>query len=70
MGSWPPPRISASDKQVVEDTIRKMTESETWKKTLEQREWIGLYMPSAEFATFVKEEQTRIGAILKDLGLA
>jgi putative tricarboxylic transport membrane protein len=47
-----------------------MTESETWKKTLQQREWIGLYMPSTEFATFVKEEQARIGAILKDLGLA
>ena len=69
-GLMAPASISASDKQVVEDTIRKMTESETWKKTLEQREWIGLYMPSAEFATFVKEEQTRIGAILKDLGLA
>ena len=69
-GLMAPATISASDKQVVEDTIRKMTESETWKKTLEQREWIGLYMPSAEFATFVKEEQTRIGAILKDLGLA
>jgi putative tricarboxylic transport membrane protein len=65
-----PSTISASDKQVVEDAIRKMTESETWKKTLQQREWIGLYMPSTEFATFVKEEQARIGAILKDLGLA
>jgi putative tricarboxylic transport membrane protein len=69
-GLMAPATISASDKQVVEDTIRKMTESETWKKTLQQREWIGLYMPSAEFATFVKEEQARIGAILKDLGLA
>ena len=65
-----PSTISASDKQVVEDTIRKMTESETWKKTLQQREWIGLYMPSVEFAAFVKDEQARIGAILKDLGLA
>ena len=69
-GLMAPATLSASDKQVVEDTIRKMTESETWKKTLQQREWIGLYMPSAEFATFVKEEQARIGAILKDLGLA
>ncbi len=69
-GLMAPATISASDKQIVEDAIRKMTESETWKKTLQQREWIGLYMPSAEFATFVKEEQARIGAILKDLGLA
>ena len=69
-GLMAPSTISASDKQVVEDTIRKMTESETWKKTLQQREWIGLYMPSVEFAAFVKDEQARIGAILKDLGLA
>jgi putative tricarboxylic transport membrane protein len=47
-----------------------MVETEAWKKICEQREWVILYMPSAEFAAFVKEEQTRIGVLLKDLGLA
>jgi putative tricarboxylic transport membrane protein len=69
-GVMAPAGIGAEDKKVLEDTIRKMTESEAWKKILEQREWVSLYMPSAEFAAFVKDEQTRIGALLKDLGLA
>jgi putative tricarboxylic transport membrane protein len=69
-GLMAPPNISASDKQAIEDAIRKMVEAETWKKICEQREWVILYMPSAEFAAFVKEEQTRIGVLLKDLGLA
>jgi hypothetical protein len=29
-----------------------------------------LYMPSAEFTAFLKDEQTRIASLLKDLGLA
>jgi putative tricarboxylic transport membrane protein len=69
-GLMAPPNISENDKQAVEDAIRKMVESATWKKICEQREWVSLYMPSAEFSGFVKEEQTRIGALLKDLGLA
>jgi putative tricarboxylic transport membrane protein len=69
-GLMAPPNIGASDKQAIEDAIRKMVETETWKKICEQREWVILYMPSAEFAAFVKEEQTRIGVLLKDLGLA
>jgi putative tricarboxylic transport membrane protein len=69
-GVMAPPGIGASDKQALEDAIRKMTESATWAKICEQREWVSLYMPSAEFAAFVKDEQTRIGALLKDLGLA
>jgi putative tricarboxylic transport membrane protein len=69
-GLMAPSTMSASDKQAVEDAIRKLVESETWKKICDQREWVSLYMPSAEFTAFVKEEQTRIGALLKDLGLA
>ena len=40
------------------------------EKMLDQREWVDLYMPAAEFTAFVKEEQTRVSALLKDLGLA
>ena len=41
----------------------------SWKKLLQEREWVDLYMPSAQFGTFIKEEQARITAILKELGL-
>jgi putative tricarboxylic transport membrane protein len=45
-------------------------QSDAWKKLLQGREWVDLYMPSDQFATFLKDEQTRISALLKDLGLA
>ena len=33
------------------------------------RAWMGLYMPHDEFATFLAEDQARVAAILKDVGL-
>jgi putative tricarboxylic transport membrane protein len=69
-GLMAPPGIAAEDKQALEDAFAKMVKTEAWKKILESREWVDLYMPSAAFAAFLKEEQTRISALLKDLGLA
>jgi putative tricarboxylic transport membrane protein len=69
-GLMAPPNIAAEDKKALEDVIARMVKSEAWKKMLDQREWVDLYMPSAEFTAFVKEEQTRVSALLKDLGLA
>ena len=69
-GVMAPPGISPEDKQALEAAVGKMVQGETWKKLVEQREWVSLYMPSAEFAAFLKDEQTRISGLLKDLGLA
>jgi len=69
-GLMAPPNIGAEDKKALEDVLAKMVKSDAWKKLLEQREWVDLYMPSEPFAAFVKEEQVRIGALLKELGLA
>jgi putative tricarboxylic transport membrane protein len=65
-----PPNIAADDKKALEEAIAKMVKSDAWKKLLEQREWVDLYLPSEPFTAFVKEEQVRIGALLKELGLA
>ena len=65
-----PPSLPAEDKQALEAAIAKMVQSAPWKKILAQREWVDLYMPSDRFTAFVKEEQTRISALLKELGLA
>jgi putative tricarboxylic transport membrane protein len=64
------PGISAEDKQALDGAIAKMVQSAPWKKLLQEREWVDLYMPSAEFTAFLKDEQTRIASLLKDLGLA
>jgi putative tricarboxylic transport membrane protein len=46
-----------------------MVQSEPWKKLVQQREWVDLYMPSDQFAVFLREEQARISALLKEIGL-
>jgi putative tricarboxylic transport membrane protein len=69
-GLMAPPNIAAEDKKALEEAIARMVKSDAWKKMLDQREWVDLYMPAAEFTAFVKEEQTRVSALLKDLGLA
>jgi putative tricarboxylic transport membrane protein len=69
-GVMAPPGVSPEDKQALEAAVGKMVQGETWRKLVEQREWVSLYMSSAEFAAFLKDEQTRISGLLKDLGLA
>jgi len=68
-GLMAPPGISAEDKQALEAAVAKLVQSAAWKKIVQEREWVDLYMPSAQFTTFIKEEQSRISAILKELGL-
>jgi putative tricarboxylic transport membrane protein len=68
-GLMAPPNASAEDKQALEAAVAKLVQSPSWKKLLQEREWVDLYMTSAPFGAFIKEEQARITAILKELGL-
>jgi putative tricarboxylic transport membrane protein len=61
--------LGGEDRQALEAAIAKMVQSEPWKKLVQQREWVDLYLPSDQFAAFLKEEQTRISALLKEIGL-
>lgn len=68
-GLMAPPGISAEDKQALEGAVAKMVQSASWKKLVQEREWVDLYMPSDQFSAFIKEEQSRISSILKELGI-
>jgi putative tricarboxylic transport membrane protein len=69
-GLMAPPAVSAKDKQSLEEAVAGMVRSAPWKKLLQEREWVDLYMPSDQFTAFLKDEQTRISTLLKELGLA
>jgi putative tricarboxylic transport membrane protein len=64
------PNMAPEDKKALDEAVAKMVQSPGWKKLLEEREWVDLYMPSDQFAAFLRDEQTRISALMKDLGLA
>jgi putative tricarboxylic transport membrane protein len=69
-GLMAPPGVSADDKKALEAAVAKVVQSAPWKKLLQEREWVDLYMPSDQFTAFIKEEQSRISSLPKGLGLA
>jgi putative tricarboxylic transport membrane protein len=64
-----PPGLTDAQKKALVDTIEKMVKSESWKTVLKQKGWDDAYLPGDEFAAFLKEEQTRVAAVLKSVGL-
>lgn len=49
--------------------MEKLAKSEAWKKTLETRNWNEYFLAGDGFAKFLNAENTRISAILSEIGL-
>jgi putative tricarboxylic transport membrane protein len=64
-----PPGITPEQKKALADVIDKMVKSAEWKDVLKQKGWDDAYMPADAFATFLKQEQTRVDAVLRSVGL-
>jgi putative tricarboxylic transport membrane protein len=68
-GLMAPREIRPADKKALEDAIGMMVKSAAWQEILKERGWVDSYMPSDQFAVFIKEEQVRIESLLKEAGL-
>ena len=68
-GVFAPPQIREKDKKALEEAVGKMVAGPVWQETLKKRGWLDMYQPSAEFAAFLAEDQAKIGATLKQIGL-
>lgn len=64
-----PPGITAEQRKVLADAIEKMTKSKEWAEILKARGWDDAYLGGAEFEAFLKSEDTRVGKVLRDVGL-
>jgi putative tricarboxylic transport membrane protein len=64
-----PPGISEEDKQVWINAYTKMHDSQAWKDEMAKRGWTDAFATGDEFGTFLKEQDTEVAAILKQLGL-
>jgi putative tricarboxylic transport membrane protein len=49
--------------------LDKMSKSKAWQDTLKKQGWDDAYLSGDAFAGFLKEENVRIAAVLKDVGL-
>jgi putative tricarboxylic transport membrane protein len=64
-----PPGIDDAQKKALVDAIDAMVKSDGWKKVLADKDWMDLYMSGDEFTKYLADENARVSAILKTLGL-
>jgi putative tricarboxylic transport membrane protein len=64
------PSLSEAELDKMSDVFDKMVKSPTWQKMLVDRGWNDLYLKRKDYAAFMRAEEERVGAILKDLGMS
>ncbi|GGD23777.1 Bug family tripartite tricarboxylate transporter substrate binding protein [Aureimonas glaciei] len=62
-------KLTAEELADLDEAFGAMAKSDEWNEICANRGWQNLYMPSAEFTTFLEAEQTRVTALLAELGL-
>lgn len=49
--------------------VKETAQSEEWKESLARNKWVDSYLDGPELQTFLKEDQARTAALIKELGL-
>ena len=49
--------------------VQAATETPAWKETLTKMGWTPWFLAGDQFGSFLKEEDARVGKVLKDIGL-
>ena len=69
-GLFAPPGIPAETVKFWDQTLGKMTKSESWKKMLNRHQWFDAYADSATFRKELAQEEKVYAEILTQLGMA
>jgi putative tricarboxylic transport membrane protein len=73
IGNWRglvgPPGMSAAGRAAMIGMLDKMHPSKSWQETLKKQGWDDAYLSGEAFGGFLKEEDVRIAAVLKEVGL-
>ena len=64
-----PPGIDDAQKTALLQAVDTAVKSDGWKKVLTDKQWMDLYLAGDEFASFLKQENERVTATLKQIGL-
>lgn len=68
-GVFAPPGLDPAGARHLIALTDRMVTGIDWKATLFRYNWIGAYLPGAAFGTFLREETTRLRAVLNELGM-
>jgi len=63
------PGIDDAQKAALVQAVDTAVKSDGWKKVLTDKQWMDLYLSGDEFASFLKQENERVTATLKQIGL-
>jgi putative tricarboxylic transport membrane protein len=61
--------VKPADLKTLDAAMGKVVRSPQWQAIAAERGWVDSYLPSDQFAVFLRDEQTRIKSVLDDLGL-
>jgi len=65
-----PPQLSERDRAKLVDLFTRLNASPQWKDALARNGWTEAFQPGPQFGAFLREENDRVAAVLKELGLA
>ncbi|MFN4309741.1 MAG: Bug family tripartite tricarboxylate transporter substrate binding protein [Ferrovibrio sp.] len=69
-GVFAPPGVKDADRAAMIDLMTKLNASPAWAEQLKARDWTGIFLAGDAYAKYIEQENARIEAILKDIGLA
>lgn len=73
IGNWRgvvgPPGMSAAGRASMIAMLDRMQKGKAWAETLKKQGWDDAYLSGDAFTGFIKEENARMGEVLKDVGL-
>jgi putative tricarboxylic transport membrane protein len=61
--------IDDGQKKALLEALDTTVKSDGWRKVLTDKKWMDLYLAGDDFATFLKQENDRVAATLKQIGL-
>ncbi|MBB6351582.1 Bug family tripartite tricarboxylate transporter substrate binding protein [Nonomuraea muscovyensis] len=64
-----PGGLSDADKKTLTDLVTKMHDSQVWKDAVAKNGWIDSFQTGQQFADYLTSEQTRVKAIIAEMGL-
>jgi putative tricarboxylic transport membrane protein len=63
------PGLSDAQRQSLSELVERTVKSKAWQEQLKQKGWDDAYLASDAFTAFLKDEITRVGGVLRQLGL-
>ena len=64
-----PPEILPAERDAMVAALDRLHEMPEWREALKRNGWTDFYKPGDEFTRFLESENTRVDAIIADLGL-